>query len=259
MSSLLCYRMSRLAPKLVPARAERDWMDATDQRFAYRCLPLTIANSMGWEMLCPMTFEAEWNGEQGIDSIVIGADSAEIEKLVASHFGSGVLTFSTHYLFRTDPGIGLNARGSPNLPKDGIAALEGIIETDWLDFTFTMNWKFTRPGKVRFEKDEPFCFITPVAYRALDDLQPEIIPIEAAPERREAVQNYAKLRADFNRRLAEEDPEALRQKWQKWYFRGVQPDGTPGNPLHLSKFRAADPVERVEHADGRGDSLPERP
>ena len=93
----------------------------------------------------------------------------------------------------------------------------------------------------------------------LDDLRPEIIPIAAAPERREAVQNYAKLRADFNRRLAEEDPEALRQKWQKWYFRGVQPDGTPGNPLHLSKFRAADPVERVEHADGRGDSLPERP
>jgi Family of unknown function (DUF6065) len=30
---------------------ERAWMDATDQRFAYRCLPLNIANAHGWEIL----------------------------------------------------------------------------------------------------------------------------------------------------------------------------------------------------------------
>ena len=30
-----------------PAPVERDWMDATNQRFAYRCLPLNIANAYG--------------------------------------------------------------------------------------------------------------------------------------------------------------------------------------------------------------------
>ena len=30
-----------------PAPVERDWMDATNQRFAYRCLPLNIAKPMG--------------------------------------------------------------------------------------------------------------------------------------------------------------------------------------------------------------------
>jgi hypothetical protein len=197
---------------------------------------------MGWEMLCPMTFEAEWNGGRGRDAIEISADSAEIEAFVASHFGVGVLTFMTHYLFRTDEGVGLNVRGSPNRPKDGIGPLEGIVETDWLDFPFTMNWKFTRPCRVRFEKDEPFCFIAPVAYRALEPVQPRIVPIEAAPEQKQAFEQYSRLRAEFNERLHDFDPEASRQRWQKWYFRGVQPDGSPGNPMHLSKFRAAEPL-----------------
>ncbi|WP_042832409.1 DUF6065 family protein, partial [Xanthomonas citri] len=31
-----------------PAPHERAWMDATEQRYAYRCLPLAIANAHGW-------------------------------------------------------------------------------------------------------------------------------------------------------------------------------------------------------------------
>ena len=80
------------------------------------------------------------------------------------------------------PASASGPRGAPNLPKDGIAPLEGIIQTDWLDFTFTMNWKFTRPGTVTFEKDEPFCFITPVDYRALMNVEPQIVPISEKPE-----------------------------------------------------------------------------
>jgi hypothetical protein len=217
-------------------------MDATGERFAYRCLPLTIANSMGWELLCPMTFEAEWTSESGLGGVIIGADSAEIEHHVASHFGSGVLTFMTHYLFRTEVGFGLNVRGSPNLPKDGIHPLEGIVETDWLDFPFTMNWKFTRPGKVRFEKGEPFCFIAPIPYRALEAVQPKIVPLEAAPDRADALERYSDLRQAFNEGLNAGRAETAGQRWQKWYFRGVHPDGRPGNPLHLSKFRAAEAV-----------------
>ena len=242
MTSFTCYRIGTAAPPLVPARAERDWMDATNHRFAYRCLPLSIANSMGWELLCPITFEAEWNGEAGLDSIAIHADSLKITDYAASHFGHGVLTFMTHHLFRTQPGIGMSVRGSPNQPKDGIHPLEGFVETDWLDFPFTMNWKFTRPGTVRFEEGESFCFITPIPYREFDAVRPEIIPIAAAPELEAAMQRYSKLRYEFNDLLQAGDPEAMRQGWQKWYFRGTHPDGRTGPDFHMSKLRAATPV-----------------
>ncbi|NDG04180.1 MAG: hypothetical protein EB121_02330 [Alphaproteobacteria bacterium] len=46
------------------------------------------------------------------------------------------------------------ARGAPNSAKHGIAPLDGLIETDWLPFGFTMNWRFTAPGQVTFERDD---------------------------------------------------------------------------------------------------------
>jgi hypothetical protein len=37
-------------------------MDDTNQRFAYRCIPLSIANASGWEIVLPFSFSAVWNG-----------------------------------------------------------------------------------------------------------------------------------------------------------------------------------------------------
>jgi hypothetical protein len=121
-----------------PAPVERDWMEATNQRFAYRCLPLNIANAYGWEVLCNASFLAMWTGGSTIDAIVIEPEPGTIAPAV-SHFGHGILTFHLPCLFRTEPGAELMVQGPINRPKDGIAALSGIIETDWSPYSFTMN------------------------------------------------------------------------------------------------------------------------
>ena len=256
---LICYQINADAPAIVPARPERAWMDATRQRFAYRCLPLTIANSMGWEILCPMTIMAEWNGGPDIEDLTVSVEDPEFANYYAeSHFGHGVLTFQPHYLFRTEPAIALWVRGSPNSPKDGIAPLDGIVETDWLNFTFTMNWIFTRPGRVTFEKNEPFCFITPVGYRALDRVAPEIRTLSTNPELAAEFDNYGKLRRDFNIKLAQHDPEAAKQGWQKWYLRGEHISGEKGNPRHISKLSLHKP-RRVDEAPAKTPAAKTRP
>jgi hypothetical protein len=220
-------------------------MDQTHHRYAYRCLPLTIANAMGWEILLPAKVSAEWNGGNKISDITVASDDPAwtAEQLAISHFGHGILTFPINYLFRTDPGIGLWARGKPNAPKDGVAPLDGIIETDWLPFTFTMNWQFTRAGRITFDRDEAFCFITPIAYRALDHLTPEIVPLSEAPEVEAEYKAYSAARKDFNAKLLERDPTAAKQGWQKWYMRGENPVGESNNPLHISALTLAQPIE----------------
>ena len=52
-----------------PAPADREWMDNIDQRFAYRCLPLSIANAHGWEILCTAGFTAVWDGGRALDAV----------------------------------------------------------------------------------------------------------------------------------------------------------------------------------------------
>lgn len=243
-SKLTCYKVHENPCRIVAARSNRQWMDDTDQRFAYRCLPLSIANAMGWELLLPTSITARWNGGSGIDDVQIeSTDGSDTESVASSHFGHGVLTFHVGYLFRTELGTGIWARGIPNRPKDGIAPLEGVIETDWLDFTFTMNWKFTRVGEVTFEKDEPFCFLTLLDYRALLNVTPQIVPIQKDQGLEERFGRWRRARDDFNSRLLAGDPEAVRERWQKWYLRGVNGPAGSSAPAHLSKLRLAEPEE----------------
>ena len=68
---LICYPTSGAAPKLVPAPIERDWMDRTNASFAYRCLPLNIANAHGWLILNGAPFVAEWDGGMGLEAVTV--------------------------------------------------------------------------------------------------------------------------------------------------------------------------------------------
>ena len=59
---LECYPTSDRPPEIVAGRPDRAWMDSFMARHPYRCLPLAMANTTGWEILCPMAFTLEWNG-----------------------------------------------------------------------------------------------------------------------------------------------------------------------------------------------------
>ena len=245
-AQMTCYRTSKPTIELRPGRADRDWMDATDKRFAYRCLPLTIANCYGWELILPCDVTAGWNGGNKLTDMNISVSDAAWgnDRLACSHFGHGVLTFQTGYLFRTNPGVALLARGAPNWPRQDIYPLEGLVETDWLPFTFTMNWAFTRPGRVVLKAGEPFCFLTPVRISSLENLQPEIVDLNDCPEEAERLSVWASARRDFNERLKNNEPSASEQGWQKWYTRGEYPDGNPAAQRHVSKLKLMSPVVR---------------
>jgi hypothetical protein len=234
--SLICHPTEPDPPPLVPGRAERAWMDATSDRFAYRCTPLSIANASGWEILSPCSFTATWNGGLQKDDILfvpIGSQP-DLPRRIISHFGHGIVTFHTGYLFRTSPGWGLWCRGAPNTSKFGIVPLDGLVETDWLPMPFTMNWRFTGPGIVRFEKGEPFCFITPVPHGRLDAIEPVVRPLAADPALKSAYEAWSASRADFNVRLAALEPAAVEEGWQRHYLRGETPAGERPD-FHVAK------------------------
>src|SRR5262249_50453511 len=150
------------------------------------CLPLVIANVHGWELLCPFTFDAVWGGGPGSEQIAIYSDPAEALQtptFVASHFGSGILSFGPGLVVRTAPGWNLWITGPVNQFKDGAQALSACIEADWMPFTFAMSWKLTRPGlPVRFERGEPFCHFFPVPRGALAACEPRLRALDDDPE-----------------------------------------------------------------------------
>ena len=234
-----CYPMVETPPEIVPGRPRRAWMDATHQRYAYRCLPLTMANSTGWEVLCPFKLHIDWDGGDGKDAITLSSPfrHANLAALATSHFQHGIVTFHVGHMFRTPPGWGVWAMGPPNSPKDGIAPLAGLVETDWLPFPFTMNWQMTRPGRVTFAKGEPFCFVTLQQHTLLEAVQPERRALADNPQLAADYAAWQTSRADFIERLEARDPGAVEAGWQRNYMRGVKPTGQAAPDTHATKRR----------------------
>jgi hypothetical protein len=241
---LECFATDARPPDIVPGRPQRKWMEQFEDRHPYRCLPLTMANSTGWEILCPVGFTAIWNGGKSQADLTFRPDHPfpKFEEFVTSHFSSGIITFHPGYLFRTPPDWAMWAGGPPNHIKDGVQPLQGLIETDWLPFPFTMNWIMTRPGEVHFERGEAFCFITLVQDKALEEFEVVQRSLESEPELRGQYEAWALKRDSFNRRLNARDPEAVKTAWQRFYFKGEMPDDTDFKPKdHVNKRRLAAP------------------
>lgn len=216
---------------IVPGRRWRDWMEETDRRVANRCLPLLMANESAWWLLNPVGFTVSWSGgERDADVRIVLDEGAHRDPLVASMFGYGIVTWTIPYVFRTDTGWNLLARGPANWPKDGVTALEGLVETDWSTATFTMNWKLTRPDlEVRFEAGEPFCAIVPQRRYELEMFTPRLAPLseQAELESKHRAWERARDESVIRKFLSQYgtvegfDPNS----WQLDYFRGQNVDG----------------------------------
>jgi hypothetical protein len=218
---LQAFQIDGQPMQLRTAPFERPWMDGTDQRYAYRCLPLNIANAHGWELLCPSTFMAGWRGGNEADTVQVLPEPRAAAPAV-SHFGHGVLTFHVSLIFRTEPGYDLMVQGPINRPRDGLSPLSGMVEADWAPFTFTMNWVFTRPGATaRFEKGEPFCHIYPVRRGELETFEPELRLLSDDIELKAQYEEWMASRLKFNADLKEATSAASSDKWQKHYYRGT--------------------------------------
>jgi Family of unknown function (DUF6065) len=234
------YRGSKPAMRIVPASRWRDWMNATVKRNANRCLPLLVANEVGWFLLNERPFTATWSGGETIYDVEIAYAGAKPALPASSNFGSGILTFRIPYLFRTPPGWDLHVRGPTNLPRDGIAPLDGIVETDWALATFTMNWKFTRPGSVVFDAGDPFCMVIPHRRHDVERFEPELRPAEEDVDVARGWEAFGQSRLDIGvKKFLAEFTNAhadSREAWEGDYFRGKTTEGAAA-PEHVTRRR----------------------
>ena len=231
---------------LVPAPRMRAWMEGTPDHFANRCLPLLIANQAGWVVLNNAPVQITWDGGTEKTSITIEYEEPRPRYPAMSHFGSGIVTWSLPFLFRTPAGYNLHARGPVNWPKDGIQALEGIVETDWASSTFTMNWIMTRAGvPVTFAKGEPICMLVPQRRGELEAFRPELRDLRENPEDEHGYRAFQQSRSTFLRELREPGSTAAEQRWEKHYFSGRTADGSL-SPEHQTKLHVREFVNRAE-------------
>ena len=123
-------------------------------------------------------------------------------------------------ILRTAPGYNLWVGGPTNTFKDGIQAMNAAMETDWLPYTFSVNWKLTRPGlAVRFEAGEPFCAFFPIRRGVVGECEPRLAAL-TDDKALETAYRWAHSRRGLDTTLADN----VKDQFQGWYTRGEMPD-----------------------------------
>ena len=222
---------------------QRDWMDATPNRHAYRCLPLTIVNQTGWWIRNPVGFVATWGGSMAPGDIAFAFDSPDPAwpASINSQFGEGIITWNTPFLFRTEPtGSRLLVTGPTNYFRKDAHPLTALIESDWMTMSFTMNYKLMAPGvPVRFEAGEPLFQAIPLMNNICADLEGAEVRYQKLaddPAIHQAYADWSTGRTKFHEAKASRAVKP--DQWQKDYFQGRSPAGGEAVADHMTKVRA---------------------
>ena len=222
--------LNRLLPgppifPVVPLTAKRKWMNESREKFAYKCLPLTVANQYGYAVLCPADFTLDWWGgkeEKDVD-FQVTSEEEYFKDHLHSYFGGGTFTIHLDFLVKTPEGFSTYIRGVPNETKQGLKPLDGIVETDWLSYTFTYNFLLTEPGSYSFKKGEPLFVFFPIERGTVENFELKESRVEEDPELFTDFEDY------HNKRLESLSVQGSKPVFQNFYRNGTKASGEKVN------------------------------
>jgi hypothetical protein len=135
----------------------------------YKCLPLAIGNMQGFVFSLPYRFSLFWNGGDKIEDVSIGyhEDFNKYKNInfiyPISEFGNGIATIHFPLTLKTPPGVNLITIAPPNFPLPGLSPMTGVVESDNLRFSFTLNIKIDLPNTViEIEPNYPLVGLLPI-------------------------------------------------------------------------------------------------
>jgi len=221
---------SDLAP--APGQAHRDWWadDPQTRGHAQHCLPLLMANRLGYVVRSPGTFQVCWSGNwKRLPQIEVLDDSGII---VDAHTGSGTFTVQPGFVVSTtDVDDFVMIRPIPNVRGAWFTAMEALIEAWWQPGEFGIVCLLHRPGVFVVKRGDPLAQMC--VYQAAG----ASVPLELSEGIPEATLAWRKRRTSNGYRRRGD------------YMRGRHPDGTR-EPTHRTSWRVyRSPGHRVPEPD----------
>ncbi len=200
---------------LSPMSIKRDWMDATPEKHAYRCFPVTQANMVGWNLSCSEDIKFIWNG-------VNDTSSENVTVLDGQNFtytGRGQSTVSLHtgLIFKSEQNISMFTINPVNYFNDDFETMSSLISTSFLDNGFPLAIKAKVANKeITIKAGTPLATIVPISLTAMDNTSIEIFDyLDPERKREKANQSYGDASQVVNKS----------GQWTDWYRDAINEKG----------------------------------
>lgn len=161
--------MSGAAANLHQTKVVRDWMDETTKKHAYRCFPVSTANSIGWSLSYDHDISFVWDGisDSSPDHVTV----LQGHNVCFTGRGNATISFDTGIIFKTDHNVTLVSIAPPNYFIDGAQAFTSVISTSFFNEVFPCAWMITKPDTViTIPAGTPVATILPISMQGLSEV-----------------------------------------------------------------------------------------
>lgn len=136
------------APQIKQASFRRTWMDSTQNKHAYHCLPLTLANTSGWVIELEEETKVYWDGTS-LPKILSGNATA---------ITPGIIGFNLGWVIEA-PDYDISYGPVPNWFDLDARCLSALVDGCWPD-PVQANWLLPAEKEITFKQGMPIVFIT---------------------------------------------------------------------------------------------------
>lgn len=208
-SKLYLYLKKDYEKSLLPKKSEvyLDWWekDPKTKGMAKFCMPLLMANGLGYNILSPATIEIEWDGNENHSAKINIIDKCT-HALVTNHSACGSFTIQTGFVPKTEEGYYTYVKGIPNIRRP-FSVMEALIESWWNPAHFGIVCLCNYAGKFIIRQGEPLA-------------QMVLLHQDAIKVKLEVKENEFEI---FQRKEFLE--KRLKSVFNRDYFKGLYPDG----------------------------------
>lgn len=211
---LKAYRMGTRFLNLDPLPVRREWMDATPDKHAYHCYPVTTANTIGWYLSCPEDIVFTWNGV--VDTTDSTVKILKGEDWCYTGRGQASISFKTGLLFRSNQTTSLLAINPPNYFNKNFEVISSLISTSFYPNELPLAIQARVANEeILIPAGTPVAAILPIS---LTNLKDQYIQVENFV----MTQEYADAQRSYGEASFEHTKNG---EWTDWYRDAVNEKG----------------------------------
>lgn len=186
MTTIEIYKEKWSKAKIEQTPLSRDWMENTSGRHAYKCFPISLANTIGLSISFTEDIEFIWDGID--DTISSHVNILKGHDMCNTVRGNATISFITGLHFKTSQNISMLSIAPPNYFLDGAIPYTSIISTSFFEDAFPAAWKIVKDNqKITIPAGTPVATLIPISLSQMSEMSISIYDKIYTEEERERI------------------------------------------------------------------------
>lgn len=179
-----------------PISVKRDWMDATFEKHAYRCFPVSLANTLGWTFSFPEDISFIWDGNPGSEDGHVKIISGE--RYVFTNRANATISFNSGLTFKSEDNVSLLLMPVPNQFIDGVQGFTNIISTSVLEAPLPYAWKITKANEIiTIPANTPIVSVIPIRLKDIQETEVNLYNEEFEESFYQKMSDYGRISGEI--------------------------------------------------------------